>query len=230
MDFTIVEYAQWQEWLALGFFVICWMAYANYSERHDTDTDSLFNAANKMRMDWMREMLNRDNRSVDAMIIGNFTRSFTFFASTTIFVIAALASMIGYRDRVNAMLAEIPFAHISDELFWQMKVSLLVIIFVYAFFKFTWSLRQYNYVSIFIGAAPDYRERKDEHEAIAEKGTRLTMNAAKHFNNGLRAYYFGLAALAWIVHPYFFMLATAWVVHVTHRREFRSETMKILND
>ena len=225
----VTQYSHWQEWGALAFFVACWAGYARYSEVRDSKKDSLFSATNRMRLQWMREMLGRENRSVDAIIIGNMTRSFTFFASTSIFILAALVSMLGYRDRVNAVLQEIPFALISEGGFWQLKIFLLIIIFVYGFFKFTWSMRQYNYVNMFIGAAPDYRVRKDEHEALAQRGTKLTINAARHFNNGLRAYYFGLAALAWIIHPYLFMLATAWIVRVTHRREFRSATMKILN-
>jgi uncharacterized membrane protein len=46
--------------------------------------------------------------------------------------------------------------------------------------------------------------------------------AARHFNTGLRAYYFGLAALAWIVHPVALMLASLLVLRELHRREFRS--------
>lgn len=218
-----------QEWVALGFFMLCWFGYARYSDRRDRQEHSLFSATNRMRLNWMREVLGRENRSIDAIIIGNLTRSFTFFASTSMFVLAALVSMLGYRDRVNAVLIEIPFAKISEGGFWQLKIFLLILIFVYGFFKFTWSMRQYNYVNMFIGAAPDYRVRKEEHEALAQQGAKLTVNAARHFNNGLRAYYFGLAALAWIIHPYLFMLATAWVIRVTHRREFRSATMKILN-
>jgi uncharacterized membrane protein len=219
-----------QEWIAFAFFGLCWIGYGYYSANRDKGEDSLFAATNRMRLQWMREMMGRENRSMDAIIVGNLTRSFTFFASTSMFVLAALVSMLGYRDRVNAVLIEIPFAEISDGAFWQLKIFLLIIIFVYGFFKFTWSMRQYNYVNMFIGGVPDYRERKDEHEAFAQRGAKLTVNAARHFNNGLRAYYFGLAALAWIIHPYLFMIATAWVVRVTHRREFRSATMKILND
>ena len=223
------EYGHWMEWAALAFFVLAWFGYAAYSEQHDRREDSLFMATNKMRLNWMREMLGRENRSVDAIIVGNLTRSFTFFASTSIFIIAALVSMLGYRDRVNGVLEGIPFARLSDGIFWQMKIFLLIIIFVYAFFKFTWSMRQYNYVNMFIGSVPDFRVRKDEHESFAQRGAKLTVNAARHFNNGLRAYYFGLAALAWVIHPTLFIAATTWVVYVTHRREFRSATMKILN-
>jgi uncharacterized membrane protein len=46
--------------------------------------------------------------------------------------------------------------------------------------------------------------------------------AARHFNTGLRAYYFGLAALAWIIHPIALILASLLVLRELHRREFRS--------
>ena len=46
--------------------------------------------------------------------------------------------------------------------------------------------------------------------------------AARHFNTGLRSYYFGLAALAWIVHPLALVAASLFVLRELHRREFRS--------
>ena len=47
---------------------------------------SLLSVTNRYRTQWMREMFKRDNRSVDAIMIGNLQRSITFFASTTIFI------------------------------------------------------------------------------------------------------------------------------------------------
>lgn len=217
---------EWQEWLALGFFIACLIGYSRYSAMESVQSRSLIAATDYYRLQWMREMMKRENRSIDAIMIGNLARSFTFFASTTIFILAALVSLLGYREKVNAILIDIPFAKLSESGIWQLKIFLLIVIFIYAFFKFTWSMRQYNYVSIFIGAAPDYRDRVGEHEDIARKGAFLVSNAARHYNNGLRAYYFGLAALGWFIHPYFFMMVTLWVIYVTYRREYRSATLK----
>ncbi|MGE0753801.1 MAG: DUF599 domain-containing protein [Alphaproteobacteria bacterium] len=217
-----------QELLALIFFLSCWFGYAHFSNETEGKYPNLLTATNYYRLQWMREMLARENRSLDAIMVGNLARSFTFFASTTIFILAALVSLLGYRDTMNNIIAHIPFGKENTETMWQAKILLLVIIFIYAFFKYTWSMRQYNYISIFIAAAPDYRMGKEKHEAIAQQGADLTANAAKHFNNGLRAYYFGLAALGWFIHPYFFMISTTWVVLVTYRREFRSATLKSL--
>lgn len=53
---------------------------------------------------------------------------------------------------------------------------------------------------------------------------RLVTLAARHYNGGMHAYYFGLAACAWFLHPAGLIAATVWVVAILYRREFRSRS------
>lgn len=213
-----------QDKIALLFFIASWVGYTFYT-RHQKSRDSLVMITNRYRLNWMRSMLKRENRSVDAIIIGNLMRSITFSANTTIFILAGLIGMLSYRDKVSDIIGAIPYSKPMTPMMWEIKIFLLIIIFVYAFFKYTWSLRQQNYTSIVVASAPLETEIKPEHDSIAQKAAFLAGNAADHFNNGLRAYYFGLAVLAWFVHPYLFMLLTAFVVYVIEKREFRSRTL-----
>ncbi len=59
-------------------------------------------------------MLERDNRMVDTQIIANLMRSASFFASTTMFIIAGLIAVLGARQQAMAVLAELPFAVASS--------------------------------------------------------------------------------------------------------------------
>ena len=63
---------------------------------------------------------------------------------------------------------------------------------------------------------------------LAERAARINGLAGRHQNQGLRAFYFALAALAWFVHPVAFIIATMWVVAVLHRRDFRSRSQRIV--
>ena len=173
-------------------------------------------------------MLKRDNRMVDASMMGNLMRSISFFANTSILILFGVVTMFGYREKAEAMLHSIPYAADNSPLLWEIKIMVLVLVFIYAFFKYTWSLRQYNYASIFVGAAPLPFESPHLHADIAKRGGRLIANAARHFNGGLRAYYFGLAVLAWFIHPLALIFATAWIVVVVYRREFLSQTISYL--
>lgn len=215
----------WLDLTALGFFIVCWVGYARFTDHDSRRHHSLLGVTNRYRLQWMREMIRRDNRTMDAIMIGNLQRSISFFANTSIFIVLGLITMLGYHDLSSRVLANIPFAQPSSPFLWELKIFVLIIIFIYSFFKYTWSMRQFNYAGIFVNSVPPYPEVKDRLDEIAAKGSFLAGNAAKHFNNGLRAYYFGLAALGWFVHPLMFMAATAWVVYVTHRREYHSTTL-----
>lgn len=221
-------HVDWLDLAALIYFLACWKGYTYFAERDRKLGQNLLHMTNEYRMNWMHQMLKRDTRTMDSIMIGNLSRSITFFANTTIFILLGLVTMLGYRDQVAGIFNDIPFAAPSAGLIWEVKIFLLIFIFIYAFFKYTWSLRQYNYAGIFMVACPAHNDRVEEHDALAKRGAGLVANAAKHFNLGLRAYYFGLAVLAWFIHPYAFILATSWVIYVTYRREYRSNTLAYL--
>jgi len=215
--------------VAVFWFLLCWRGYAFFAERMSTRRPSLLVSVNEFRVNWMRQMLGRDNRMMDASLVGNLLRSISFFASTTIFIVLGLFTLLKYREEASDILTAIPYTLPATPVLWEARVFLLMTIFVYAFFKYTWSLRQYNYVCAFIGAAPPANARNSHFEQYAQNGASLISNAARHFNFGLRGYYFGLAALSWFINAYAFMFATAWVVWILYRREFLSRALHYLD-
>ena len=100
-------------------------------------------------------MLARDNRIGDMQVVMILAQSNAFFASTSLLIIGGCLAILGRArpgdDRAAARFRASPA---TPPFVWEMKVLLLVVVFVFAFFKLTWSLRQFNYVAILIGAAP----------------------------------------------------------------------------
>ena len=213
--------------VAPAFFLLAWVGYALYADRQHA-RPNLTQRMHEYRREWMRCMLARDNRMVDTQIIANLMSSASFFTSTTMFIIAGLIAVLGAREQAMAVIAELPFAAESPPQLWDLKVLLLIVLFVYAFFKFSWAFRHYNYCLILVGAVPAPDRVTDASRQIAERTARIATSTGRHFNGGLRAYYFGLAALSWFIHPWLFVALTAWVVWVVYRREFRSRLLKTL--
>lgn len=211
-------------------FVLCWAGYSQSADFMSRSRGSLLVVINEHRINWMRQMLKRENRMIDGTLIGNLSRSISFFASTTIFILLGLFTLIRYRDEASDILTHIPYASVTTPLLWEIKVFLLIVIFVYTFFKNTWSLRQYNYVCVMVGAAPMPNDDTYNTEQYARNTAKLISNASKHFNMGLRAYYFGLAALSWFINGWAFILASSLVVWVLYRREFRSQALHYMTD
>jgi len=103
----------------------------------------------------------------------------------------------------------------------------LATIFVYAFFKFAWSYRLFNYFAIMVGAAPPPKQKNTAAAKIfAHRAARLCTDAGRSFNRGQRAFFFALGYLGWFLGPLELALATTGVVIVMWRRQFASESRK----
>lgn len=219
----------WPDLAAPAFFLLCWAGYSLCADGPWGARASLMSRIHELRTTWMRRMLARDNRIGDMQVVMILAQSNAFFASTSLLIIGGCLAILGARDQAMTVLNEIPGVAETPLFLWEIKVLLLVIVFVFAFFKLTWSLRQFNYVAILIGAAPPPEEAASPAGLrYAEMAAGVASRAAEHFNKALRTYYFGLAALSWFLQPYLFMALTALVVLVVYRREFRSHTMTIL--
>ncbi|MFC6672325.1 DUF599 domain-containing protein [Marinobacterium aestuariivivens] len=222
--------AHWPNLLAMLWFLICFRGYMRYARLKSQTTACLASVMHLYRHEWMRHMLMRENRVPDTTAIANLERTVAFFASTTMLILAGLMTLLSARDKAISIVSEIPFAYPTGAGEWEFKLLVLLVLFVYAFFKFTWSLRQYGFASVMVGGAPLPSEEFTEQrlEAHAARIAKMTSLAANNFNLGLRTYYFCLAVLGWFINPWLFMLASAVVVYVLYRREFSSSTLKSL--
>ena len=220
----------WSDWAALAIFFAGWAGYATWAHRRAAVRPSLLALTNRERMRWMLQTSRRENRVVDGVVVQNMSTSPSFFASTTILIIGGLLAVLSATDRASDLVREIPFAARTSLMVFDMKVVLLAAIFVYAFFRFTWSLRLYTFGALLVAAAPDHTAWPDEAQRthFASRAGRVMGMAAESFNDGLRSYYFAFAAVAWFFSPWAFMAGTAGVVFVLYRREFHSEVLAVL--
>jgi uncharacterized membrane protein len=223
-DFTFLDYA------AVAWFLSCWFGYTLAADHSPLRRHSMTAAMSGYRRRWMSTMLERENRVVDTTVIGNLLQGTAFFASTTIFAIGGLLAALGATDSAIEILRDLPFAVAPSRSALELKVLLLITTLVFAFFKFAWSFRLFNYCSVLIGAAPLQVEGNPEAEKLASCAANVNSLAARHFNQGVRAYFFALAALGWLVHPVLFMVTVTWVVFVVHRRDFRSRALRFVRN
>ncbi|MBE0549274.1 MAG: DUF599 domain-containing protein [Rubrivivax sp.] len=218
------------DWVALAVFFGAWVAYATFARRRSTVRPSLLALTNRERMRWMLQTAGRDNRVVDGVVVQNLSTGPSFFASTTILIIGGLLAVLSTTEQASAIVREIPFAARTSVLVFDLKIVLLAAIFVYAFFRFTWSLRQYTFGALLVAAAPAPETYTSEaaRMTFASRAGRVMGLAAETFNDGLRAYYMSFAAVAWFFSPWAFMAGTAGVVWILYRREFHSEVLAVL--
>ena len=228
---SALKFLPWYDWLALLWFFGLWLGYARFSG--STQQATLLQTTNRYRRYWMEQATARDPRVLDGIIVQGLSSSPSFFASTTIIIIGGLLALLGATDKASEFVREIPFAVRTSVLVFDLKVMLLASIFVYAFFRFTWSMRQYTFAALVIGSMPDptdFAAGKFDRKHFADRAGKMLGMAAETFNGGVRAYYMSFAATAWFFSSLAFAVATAAVVLILYSREFRSEVLHVLRD
>lgn len=213
--------------IALACFLLCWFSYWLIARRLSKRRPSLISSVNVFRARWMRRVCQHDSHIADAALLGNLLRGALFFASTTVFILGGLIALLG--PAMGDVVSHLPYSAPSEPWVLELKALVLLALFVYAFFKFTWSAWQYNVLAIIVGAAPTAAEAKpDEIEIYIENAARIATFAGESYNNGIRAYYFAIALLAWFVDPLMFLAVTLIVAFVLYRREFASPMLTSL--
>src|SRR5918992_5788414 len=166
--------APWLDVLALAVFTLGWWGYAAFADRHGRTVPSLHNKMDEFRREWMLRMIERDNRMVDVGIMRVLTRSSQFFASTTMLVLGALIALTGYIQQALDVVSGLPFTVKGSARLLEVKILLLVVIFTYAFFKFTWAMRQQGQATTLIGAAPKApKDNPEQYHAVIDRIARI---------------------------------------------------------
>jgi len=208
----------------LLFFVCAWVGYALAVQRRRGDKLSLSQIMNRQRRAWTEQMISRDNRVVDTTINASLQNGTAFFASTSLIALGSVLTLSRSGDDVLTLFGSLPFGAITSRTTWEIKVAGLAVVFVYAFFKFAWAYRLFNYGAILIGAVPPRGSGAslDEMRRAARRAAAMNVAGGSHFAKGQRAFLFALAYLGWFVSAPVLMAATAGVVFVMWRRQFAS--------
>ena len=209
--------------LGVFVFVAGWTCYHVLTERGWKGRVSLSRLMVSHRHAWGEQMSRRDARIVDASIMSSLQNGTAFFASTSLLALGASAALLRATDDVLRVFTDLPFGLPVGRALWEIKVLGLSMIFGYAFFKFAWAYRLFNYAAILLGAtpAPAHPDSEARRRAAMRFGA-MVSEAGRHFSRGQRAFFFSFAYLGWFVGPYVLMITTAAIILVIAWRQFAS--------
>jgi uncharacterized membrane protein len=168
----------WQDWLAIVWFFGSWLTYSWFARHESHKRPSILRATNRYRHFWMLQATGRDPRVLDGIITQNLSSTPSFFSSTTIIIIGGLFALMGTTDRASELVREIPFAVQTSVLIFDLKVLLIIGVFVFAFFRFSWSMRQYTFAALLIGSLPSPQEfdaGKFDRETFAARASEVAV-------------------------------------------------------
>ena len=184
------------DYAALALFFVCWLGYGPLLKVLAHRTGTLNDDMAVVRRVWMTAMTHREMRLVDSQLMGHSINSASFFASTNLLLIAAVAGILFGGQSALEGFASVGAEPVPTPVL-EVKLALILICLVRGLLDFIWALRQMNYTLALIGAAPEAHSEADR-IALGEAATNLLNPALSAFSQGVRGYYFALAAAAWL--------------------------------
>ncbi len=207
---------------AAAIFALCWVFYEPLLERVSSGHGGINRDMIVLREAWIRQMLGRENRIMDTNLLGHLLSSASFFASTNLLIIAAAAGLLFGGETMLDSLRGLDLFASAPNWLMEAKIGLVMITLTRGLLDFIWSIRQLNYCVALFGAAPDHT-LKAESERFVAAASDVLNPALQEFNKGVRAYYFALAAAAWLVSPYAMAAAAVWAFFLLARRQTASQ-------
>jgi uncharacterized membrane protein len=197
----------WIDWAALALFFICWLGYGPILSFIGKKGGSLNDDMTHVRAMWMRSMTHREMKLIDSQLMGHSINSASFFASTNLLLIAAVAGIVFGGESARKGFAAVGAENVPTRIL-EAKLALVLICLARGFLDFIWALRQMNYALALIGSAPELHSNTDR-KAFGEAAGQLLNPALSSFSQGVRGYYFALAAAAWLFGPLWLALGVA---------------------
>ena len=187
------------DWIALVLFFTAWLGYDPLLKLIARRSGSLNDDMLVVRDSWMTAMTHREMRLIDSQLMGHSINSASFFASTNLLLIAAVAGILFGGENALKGFAAVGAEAVPMKIL-EAKLALILVCLARGFLDFIWSLRQMNYALALIGAAPEIHTETDR-VAYGHAVARVLNPALGGFSQGVRGYYFALAAAAWLFGP-----------------------------
>ena len=187
------------DYAALALFLVCWLGYGPLLRLLAMRSGTLNDDMMVVRRAWMSAMVHREVRIVDSQLMGHTINSGGFFASTNLLLIAAVAGILFGGEQALRGVAEVGPGEVSSRLL-EAKLALVLVCLARGLLDFIWSIRQLTYALALIGAAPELHTEADR-RGLGEAAGALLNPALSAFSQGVRGYYFALAAAAWLFGP-----------------------------
>ena len=211
---------------ALVVLALAWILVGHAIENLHRTPPSVSVLMTRYRREWMHNVIAREPRVSDAMIVTSLRQGTAFFASTAMIALGSGLALVPNIDRLSSVASELALGQPTPATL-KIRLILSLAFVANAFLKFVWSHRVFGYCTVVMGAIPNDREGPlADHRA--DQAADLQIAAAWAFNRGLRSVYFALCTLAWLLGPVPLMLATVFTVMLLWQREFLSNTHRTL--
>jgi uncharacterized membrane protein len=162
---------------------------------------------NHVRVQWVRSMMDSKCELLAVQTLRNGLMAANFLASTAILVSLGLLSVAFKPGLFQEISHALNLAGARSEILWMFKLMLLVVLFFYAFFNFTLTIRYYNHAGFMINIL-------EAHDPTVTPGVvaEVLNHGALHYTLGMRGFYLAVPVGLWLFGPVWMLVGAIVLV------------------
>lgn len=163
---------------------------------------------------WVENIMRNSSKDIMAVqTLRNFIMAPSLMASTAALLIIGTLTLSGQAENISQSWHVLSIGGSHATALWILKVLLLLVDFIVAFFAFAMSVRLANHV-LFMVNVPEH----DAHHNLSSKAVALRLHRAGNmFAIGMRAFFFAIPLVFWLFGPYFLLVASIGLVITLYR-------------
>ncbi len=151
---------------------------------------------NHVRIQWVRSVMDSKCELLAVQTLRNGLMAANFLASTAILISLGLLSVAFKPGLFLEISHALNLVGARSEILWMFKLMLLVVLFFFAFFNFTLTIRYYNHAGFMINIL-EVHDPTVTPEVVAE----VLNQGALHYTLGMRGFYLAVPTGLWLFGP-----------------------------
>ncbi len=157
------------------------------------------------RKAWVENIMSDEkNGLLGVQTLRNSIMSATFLASTSVLLIMGVLTLSEQEQKIEATWHALNLMGSTHPALWMIKLILMLLDLLVAFFSFVMAIRIYNHVGFQLNVPV-----RLGHKMITPEHVATHLNRAGHFYSmGTRSYYYMVPLVFWLFGPHFMLAAT----------------------
>lgn len=163
---------------------------------------------NRVRKAWVASIMLQRDGILAVQTLRNSMMAATFLASTSVLMIIGVLTLSVQGDNLRTTWEMLNVFGTTDPRLWLIKMLLLLVDLLFAFFGFAMAVRLYHHVGYMINAPQDANLIAADPAHVSAHLNR----AGLFYSIGMRAYYYTVPLLFWLFGPLFMLAGTIVLV------------------
>ena len=158
---------------------------------------------------WVANVMRNPEKDLMAIqTMRNFVMGASLMASTAALLIVGTLTLSGQAENIAHSWHVLSIAGSHATALWILKVMLMLVDFIVAFFAFAMAVRLSNHIVFMINIP----EHDANHNLSPKAVARRLHRAGNMFSIGMRAFFFAIPLVFWLFGPYYLLLSSVGLV------------------